>query len=174
MRTAWFAMGVVLAGLLVVALLQGGGHAAPQAPQTPVALIARRVETLRGLRYSTLPVPQQVSPAVARREGLADYDRSYPPAQRHADETILRMLSLVPPGTDLRKVSSELYGEGGVAGYYDPRSKRLRIVAGAATGSRVLRDVTLATSSRTRWRTSASVCVRTTGRQTTRPSPVWR
>ena len=141
MRTAWLSMAIVLAGLLVLLALESS-----PAPSRDVSVttIAHRVEALRGLRFSSLPAPQRVSGDVARREGLGDLDRSYPAARRHADEAILRRLGLIEPGVDLRKVSASLFGEGGVAGYYDPRSNRLRIVEGAATGSRVLREVTLA------------------------------
>jgi hypothetical protein len=144
MRTAWFSMAVVLAGLLVLLVLGGSDSEPAAAPDTPVATIARRVEVLRGLRFEAVPVPQRVSGAQARREGLEDLDRSYPAARRRADETVLKTLGLIEPDVDLRSVSASLFGEGGVAGYYDPRSKRLRIVTGAATGSRVLREITLA------------------------------
>jgi hypothetical protein len=141
MRTAWLSMGIVLAGLLVLLAFESS----PEPKQdVSVTTLAHRVETLRGLRFSSLPVPVRVTGEVARREGLEDLDRSYPAARRHADEAILRRLGLIDRGVDLRAVSASLYGEGGVAGYYDPRSKRLRIVTGAATGSRVLQEVTLA------------------------------
>src|SRR4051794_32842931 len=107
-----------------------------------VARTAARVERIRRLRFRTRPVPQIVSPARARREGLADLDRSYPAAQRHADEEVLTLLGLLDPGTDLRKVSAAVY-EGQVAGYYDPRSGRLRVVRGAATAGRALTEITL-------------------------------
>jgi hypothetical protein len=141
MRTALLSMAIVLAGLLVLLALESSPE-----PKRDVSVttLAHRVEALRGLRFTRVPMPVEVSAAVARREGLEDLDRSYPAARRHADEAILRRLGLIDPGVDLRKISASLYGEGGVAGYYDPRSKRLRIVAGAATGSRVLREVTLA------------------------------
>jgi hypothetical protein len=96
----------------------------------PVSTIAARVEALRGLRFDSRPVPQTVSPAQARREGLEDLDRSYPEARRKADEEVLKLLGLIDPGVDLRSISASVFGEG-VAGYYDPRSKRLRIVSSA-------------------------------------------
>jgi hypothetical protein len=141
MRTALLSMGIVLAGLLGLLALE----LRPKGKQdVSVTTLAHRVEALRGLRFHALPVPVTVSGETARREGLEDLDRSYPPARRHADEAILRRLGLIDEGVDLRSVSASLYGEGGVAGYYDPRSKRLRIVTGAATGTRVLQEVTLA------------------------------
>ena len=89
------------------------------------------------------PSPQEVSPAQAQREGLEDLDRSYPPARRHADEEVLKLLGLLEPDVDLREVSATIFGQG-VAGYYDPRTKRLRIVKGAQTANRVLNEITLA------------------------------
>src|SRR3954447_11425324 len=141
MRTALLSMAIVLAGLVVLLALESSPE-----PKRDVAVttLAHRVETLRDLRFKTLPVPVKVSGDVARREGLADLDRSYPASRRHADEAILRRLGLIDPGVGLRAISASLYCEGGVAGYYDPRSKRLRIVTGAATGTRVLQEVTLA------------------------------
>jgi hypothetical protein len=97
MRTAWLSMGIVLAGLLVLLALESS-----PAPSRDVSVttIAHRVEALRGLRFSSLPVPVQVSGEVARREGLEDLDRSYPPARRRADEAMLRRLGLIEPGVD--------------------------------------------------------------------------
>lgn len=103
-----------------------------------VALIERRVERLRGLRFRR-PVPVAVvSPAEARREGLADFDRSASAAQRRASEELLTLLGLLPAGASLRRIESSVYGEQ-VAGFYDPRRKRLALVRGAGVD-----DVTLA------------------------------
>ncbi len=109
----------------------------------PVATIARRVEQIRGLRFRRPPVPAEVSPAQAQRDGLEDLDRSYPAARRHADEEVLKLVGLLEPSIDLRHVSATVFGQG-VAGYYDPRTKRLRIVRGAQTTDRFLEEITLA------------------------------
>ncbi|HEY6887922.1 MAG TPA: hypothetical protein VI300_09090 [Solirubrobacter sp.] len=130
MRTLWAAFAIVLAGLLGLLALEDDNPAPrPAAKAASVSTIASRVETLRGLRFRTRPVPQSVSPAQARREGLEDLDRSYPAARRRADEEVLKLLGLIEPRVDLRAISASVFGEG-VAGYYDPRSKRLRIVSG--------------------------------------------
>jgi hypothetical protein len=130
MREVWTAVGIVFAGLIVLLALQGEPSARrPATPAASVATIAARVETLRGLRFDSRPVPQTVSPTQARREGLEDLDRSYPESRRKADEEVLKLLGLIEPDVDLRKISATVFGEG-VAGYYDPRSKRLRIVSG--------------------------------------------
>ena len=117
--------------------------AAPAAPAAPVATITSRVERIRGLRFETRPRPAEVSPAQAKRDGLEDLDRSYPAAERRVDEEVLKLLGLLEPGVDLRDVSATVFGQG-VAGYYDPRTKRLRIVRGAQTTNPFLEEITLA------------------------------
>jgi hypothetical protein len=134
-------LGVVLYGLWAVT--DDGEAPAKAARRAPVGVIAKRVETLRGLRYTTIPKAVAVTPKQAERDGLADFDRSYPPARRHADEEVLKLLGLVGPEVSLRDVSATTYSQG-VAGYYDPRTKRLRTVSGAATGTRVLNEMVLA------------------------------
>ena len=69
-----------------------GGSSSASARIAPIATIEARVERLRGLTFTTRPVPQTVTPAQARREGLADLDRSYPRARRLADEEVLKLL----------------------------------------------------------------------------------
>src|SRR3954466_6962509 len=142
MREVWVSIGIVLAGLLVLLVLRGEPAEKRSAePAVPVSRIAARVEKLRGLRFTERPVPQTVSPAQARREGLEDLDRSYPEARRRADEEVLKLLGLIKPDVDLRAISASVFGEG-VAGYYDPRSKRLRIVSGTTPDA--LSEVVLA------------------------------
>jgi hypothetical protein len=109
----------------------------------PIATLEARVEQIRQLRFRSPPRPAEVSARQAERDGLEDLDRTYPAARRHADEEVLKLLGVLDPGVDLRKVSATVFGQG-VAGYYDPRTKRLRIVKGAQTSSRVLNEITLA------------------------------
>src|SRR5690349_88291 len=119
-------LGVVLLGISIAT--GSGSSAAPREPATtPVATIARRVQTLRDLRYRHIPVPERVTPARARADGLEDYDASEPVRVQAAEQELLELLGLLPPGTSLRKAEGSLFGEG-VAGYYDPRSKRLKVV----------------------------------------------
>ena len=141
-------MPYVIIAVLVVALTALGlvlerDDAEPAAPAAPVSAIVARVERLRGLEFRTRPDPVRVRPAQARREALASLDADYPPARRRADAEALTLLGLVPPGTDLGEIVGETYGEG-VAGYYDPRSGRLRVVEGAQTANRVLYEITVA------------------------------
>lgn len=80
--------------------------------------VARRIESLRGLGFETLPEPV-VLPSGAFEErvrGLAAED--YPPVEADVDARTLAALGAVPPGTDLRALLLELLG-GQAAGFYD-------------------------------------------------------
>jgi hypothetical protein len=146
MRTPFTVMAVLLVLLTGLALVTDDGDE-PETASTrraaPFDVIVRRVEALRELRFDRRPRPVRVSPEQARREGLEDFDRSYPPARRRDDETILKRLGLMEPDDDLREIVGSLFGEG-VAGYYDPRSERLRVVTGAGTTTPVLAEMVLA------------------------------
>jgi hypothetical protein len=140
----WTIAGV--ATVLVALALVLGAHRSESAPSpspaTRVGVIERRVEALRGLEFRRPVRTEVVSPAQARRAGLADLDRTYPPGRRRADEEVLKLLGLVPAGTDLRAASGAVYAEQ-VAGYYDTRRKRLALVR-APGRRRALDDMILA------------------------------
>jgi len=141
-----FAIVVCVAAVLAVAaLFVDGGDDDPAPPLRPASLdqIIRGVERERGVTFRRDPDPQQVTPAQAREEGVAALDEDYPAARRAADAQLLIMLGLLPEGTDLAETAAATYGES-VAGYYDPRTERMRIVAGAQTANRVLYEMTVA------------------------------
>jgi hypothetical protein len=142
MRTPFVVIAVLIAILVPIGFLTEDDGAGA-GDTTAVATIAKRVEQLRGLRYRRVPKPQRVTPRQATRDGLADLDRRYPAAARHADEALYERLGLLPAGTDLRQVSGSVFGSQ-VAGYYDPLSKRLKIVTGSATANRVLDEMVIA------------------------------
>jgi hypothetical protein len=143
MRTPLTVMVVLGAALLGLWLATDDGDSEPAPSAAPVPVIAERVETLRDLRFEQIPRPVTVAAEQARREGLEDLDRNYPPERLRADEDILKLLGLIDADADLRELVGSLFGEG-VAGYYDPRDGRLRVVDGAATGNRVLEEIVLA------------------------------
>jgi hypothetical protein len=109
----------------------------------PVPVIARRVEAIRGLKFTSIPKPKVVDGGEARREGLADVDKSYPEARRRADEELYKLLRLLAPGDDLRRIAASVF-EGQIAGYYDPRSGAMRIVESDAPADPVGAETTLA------------------------------
>ena len=144
METPYAVMLAVLAALVGIWALTESDEERTAPPRPASAeTIAKRVEALRGLRFTKLPRPEVVDPGQARREGLQDLDRTYPDARRRADEEILKLLRLIEPAADLRDLFGTVFGEG-VAGYYDPRTERLRTVSGAATGTRVLAEIVMA------------------------------
>ena len=59
---------------------------------------------------------REVTPRQARRGGLRDFDRSYPPTRRRADEEVSKLLGLLEPDVDLRGVSASIFSQA-VAGY---------------------------------------------------------
>ncbi|MGN6189835.1 MAG: hypothetical protein ACTHOE_13145 [Conexibacter sp.] len=134
---------VLAAGAIALGGAGGKSHRSAPAPAAIVSpahvrLIERRVEALRHLRFRH-PVPVAiVSPAQAQRDGTADARRTQPPAQARAAEELLKLLALIPADVDLNAIQGSVYSEQ-VAGYYDPRRKRLALVRGAGVD-----DVTLA------------------------------
>ena len=144
MRTPFAVMAVLFVILVAIGFATADDDELVAAERpAPVATIAERVETLRDLRYDELPKPVEVTAAQARREGLEDLDRSYPPEQREADEQVLKLLGLIAPDDNLRDLTGSLF-EQGVAGYYDPRDGRLRVVSGSGNSTRVIAEMTLA------------------------------
>src|SRR3954447_16224608 len=136
---------IVLVALGIAFGSSGGGHAASSPAGAVVAKvrpIAERVQAVRGLRFKTIPKPVVVTPQQTRTAQLKDLHKSYPAAERRADQDLLELLGLVPAGTDLRKVLGDVSGEQ-VAGYYDTRRRRLAVVNGDAAGNAVLTEITL-------------------------------
>jgi hypothetical protein len=136
----------VVAGIAVDCSSRGGGDASTagaRAATARVERIARRVETIRDLRFKQLPKPVIVTPAQTRSTDLREYDRLIKPERARAAAQVLQLLGLLDPGTDLRQVESDVAGEQ-VAGYYDPHHKRLAIVAGPAAANTVTSEIALA------------------------------
>lgn len=132
----------LLAVLVPLGFLSDTGASESVPGQASVTEIARRVEVIRRLEFDRMPRPVSVSGEQAAREGIDALDRDYPLQQRRADEALYTMLGLLPAGTDLREEATSIFGEQ-VAGYYDPRTGRLRIVEDAG-GSRVTREMIIA------------------------------
>jgi hypothetical protein len=147
----WF---IVLIALIVIAIATGaggqdggggGGGTAGEAARelTPVEEIARRVERIRGVRFDEPPEPRRVTPEEAREEGLEAFDRDYRPARRRADIATYALLGLVPDDTDLREIVGSVFDEQ-VAGYYDPKDGRLRVVEGPGLENPASAEIILA------------------------------
>jgi hypothetical protein len=108
-----------------------------------IQAIARQVEKLRKLKFKKPVEPAVVSDKQATADQLREVDRSYPLKRRQADQELLELLGLIPPGTDLKNVLATVSSDQ-VVGYYDTRSKKLRLVSGNGGDSPVLAEITLA------------------------------
>jgi hypothetical protein len=142
---------LVLLGLVVVLaaagmlLGAGGGDASRGASHgtagisaARVALVERRVERLRGLRFLHRVPVHVITAQEARRYGVAEEARSAQPVRERGEVEVEKLLGLLAPDVDLAKVKSAIYGEQ-VAGFYDTRRKQLMLVRGAGVD-----EVTLA------------------------------
>jgi len=140
----------LLVALVLLGVLAGSsdGRSKRDAPGAagrvaPAAVIARRVERLRGLRFDRPPRTERVTAAQARRTALRDFDRTTPRRRSAADEELLKLLGLLPASADLRSIVGTLYREQ-VAGFYDPRSKRLATISGPSSAGPASDEMTLA------------------------------
>lgn len=136
---AWLLVLMVVGVLTVV-----GDKKGSDPPVTaPVETVAERVEAIRGLEFERIPETQRISAEAARRAGLADFDTDYPPERRRQDETLYVSLGLLPLGTDLKEEIESIFTTQ-VAGFYDPRRDRLRLVDGPGSSGRVLAEMVMA------------------------------
>src|SRR5688500_129630 len=95
MRMPLVVMAVLAAALLGLWYATEDSGTEPLPAAAPVRVIAERVEGLRGLRFEQVPRPVAVTGEQARREGLEDLDREYPPERLAADEEIYKLLGLI-------------------------------------------------------------------------------
>lgn len=143
----WVLLGLV-AVLVAGALLLGGGGSgggsstagtrAETISPARIALVERRVERLRGLKFLRKVPVAVISAAEARRIGVAETRRASRPGRQRAEVEVEKLLGLLAPGVDIAKVTSAIYGEQ-VAGFYDTRAEQLKLVRGAGVD-----EVTLA------------------------------
>jgi hypothetical protein len=107
-----------------------------------IALVARRVERVRQLRFEHLPRVRHVTGAQARAAGLSELDREVPRPKVAAEERLLKLLGLLPPRSSLRALLGKTLSSE-VGGYYLPRTGTLSVVEeGAQAG--LLGEITLA------------------------------
>jgi hypothetical protein len=136
---------VGLTAVLAAIGLLTGDEAEPkgEAPEgTSVAQAARGVERVRELEFERLPRVKHVSGAQARRDGLRELDRGVTPRALATEESLLKLLGLIPPRASLRELLGKALSNE-VGGYYVPRTQTLSIVgAGGALG--LVGEVTLA------------------------------
>lgn len=138
--------------LLVGALLLGGDRnekggnrssATLAALESKLLLIERRVEQIRREQFTRRPLPVLVTNAQTRREAFAELNRQTTPAQQAADEELLKLLGLIPPQSSMRGIAAQIYQDQ-VAGFYDPRTKRLALVRDVGDSDAGIGEITLA------------------------------
>ena len=143
----WVLLGLVAVLLAGGVLLGGGGGddgaagtrgAAQTISPARIAVVERRVERLRGLRFLRKVPVAVISAEEARRIGVAEERRAARPGRQRAQVEVEKLLGLLAPGVDVSKVTSAIYGEQ-VAGFYDTRAEELKLVRGAGVD-----EVTLA------------------------------
>jgi hypothetical protein len=148
-RKPQIALPALLLAFLGVGIVAGARDRGPVPVDTTARVVAAvrpialNVESIRHLRFRRLPRPEVVTPAETRRTTLSQLDRDYPPAKRRNDAELLELLGLLPPGTDLASVVGDVSSDQ-VAGFYDPKRKRLAVVKGPAAASGALAEITLA------------------------------
>jgi hypothetical protein len=106
-----------------------------------VSGIAREVERLRGLRFRALPRPQYIQEKEMSRRIKAELDRTSGRGVE-ASQRALTALGAIPKGTNLKELAgNELASQ--VAGYYDPRTKKLVVLSDAEKSLDAFERVTL-------------------------------
>ena len=122
------ALAVLLSGAAGVAA-QGQDQAPNEAQAAAFDRVAEETATLR-----ELPIDAEIVEVFLSREGLAerlprDMEEDYPAAEAEADARAWAAFGLIPPGTDLRQLYTDLLAEQ-VAGFYDPETNEMFVIGG--------------------------------------------
>lgn len=139
-------LGVLVAVTLATSLLGNGSRQERRetgvVERVPVDVVMARDERLRGLRFRHPLHPRTLSRAAAQRLQLAEGRRDYPARRRRIDEEELKLVALLGPRDDLRKLTEDIAGEE-VLGFYDDRRKRLVVVRQGKDPNPALEEFTL-------------------------------
>jgi len=114
---------------------------APDDEGFDVARIAKRVERLRELEFRRQPKLERVSEDEMNELVLEEFEAAYPAGAEDSEERLLAALGAISSGSDLNALREQTL-ESQVAGFYDPRSKRLAVLADEDPG--VLERIVLA------------------------------
>lgn len=138
--------------LVVGALVLGGHHSGSGSNRASATLaelesklliIERRVEGIRHLAFNRRPLPTLVSGDEVRKQGLLELDQQVTAPQQAADDELLKLLGLIPPGSNLRQIQSAVFQDQ-VAGFYDPATKKLALVKDTGAEDESVGEITLA------------------------------
>jgi hypothetical protein len=89
--------------------------------------VAKDVETLRGWKFKQPVKKALVTDKEARAWMEKEIDKQLPREKIDQGQAMLRLVGLVPPDCDVRKVTLDLL-QGQVEGFYDPDTKTLSLV----------------------------------------------
>ena len=143
-------MGTVTAALLVAALLHepaSSGFGSSKLALTRIAAeveprVARRVETIRGLPFESVPHPRVVGAARFRRMSEREARRTGLQRDLAAGAVEAKLLGLLAPQADLSELAGNVAGLAAAA--YDSRLERMYVIREAVPGDRGLTEVVLA------------------------------
>lgn len=99
--------------------------------QAMVDELREEAAKIRGLAWKFRVPADLVTRKQMREDFMSQIDVEYPPAKRERDTSILRRIGMLGPDQDIITLYMD-FMEAGVAGYYDPKQKHLRIVEGLA------------------------------------------
>ena len=106
-----------------------------EALRTMAKALEPTVEKLRGLEFKR-EVPKGIkTPAELREFMLEELDREVSPEEMQASQGVMEKYGLIPKGLDLKKLMIDLYTEQ-VAGFYNPRTKRLYLIDKSGDGKK--------------------------------------
>jgi hypothetical protein len=136
------ALTIVVALVLQSSTPDAGGDREASLSAAQVAVIAKRVESIRQLRFAHLVKPVFLARKEVVRIFSEALEREYPPREQRSDEESLKLLGLMRPSERLGKALAAV-GSEQVLGFYDDERKRL-VVVRDPTAARPLLEITLA------------------------------
>jgi hypothetical protein len=105
--------------------------------------VSREVARMRRLRFRTAPRPRYLRRAELERRIRGEIESSYPDAEAAAESRALVTLGALPGGTNLKRLLKRAL-PGQVAGFYDPRTRRLVVGSSAGKALDAIERLTLA------------------------------
>ncbi len=122
-----------LGAALLFAACNRGGDAAGNGPYAKeVADAIPRIEKATGLKFKTPPKVEVRTKGQVKDYLLKKFDEEAPSKELAGEEKAYKLLGLIPDSMDLRAFYLRVLSEQ-VAGYYDPKTKTLYVVADPKT-----------------------------------------
>jgi hypothetical protein len=120
----------VLAAALVLTACTRGSDAGSGPYAREVAEAIPRIEQATGLKFKAPPKVEERTRDQVRDFLLKQFDEATPASQLAGEETMYKLLGLIPDTMNLRAFFVRVLTEQ-VVGYYDPKAKTLYVVKGA-------------------------------------------